>query len=312
MMNKILLIRFSAIGDLLLTAPIIRELKKQGAHVTLLVKDRFRTTALLLDGVDEVLSWESHKKDLVEGASLEYHRIIDLQGTTQSKRFARKSKLPTSTFKKPYFRRSLLLLTGSERFALTPVVERYAQAAGVVPSESRLVFRTSRQAELKGKIVAVIGGSYEGKRLSPEQWIDILTSPSQGDVVLLGGPRDNKLAQKIKAELPLSIDATHISVEEGIAMIADARLVISGDTGFMHAAALLHVPLVSLWGATHPMLGFGPWPAQNNQREVITKGKTPLSKHGKVPKYASNPMRELDTKEVKSAIAEILQDKTTP
>lgn len=312
MMHKVLLIRFSAIGDLLLTAPIIRELKKEGAHITVLVKDRFRSTALLLDGVDEILSWERYKDALIEGASDEYHRIIDLQGTSQSKRFARKIKLPTATFYKPYVRRSLLLLTRSKKFALTPVVQRYAEAAGVMLSKDKVFFKFSQEALLVGKIVAVLGGSHEGKRLSAKQWLEILNSQPTQELVLLGGPGDRELAKEIMAELPQCADATHTSIEQGLAIVAEAKLVISGDTGFMHAAALMHVPLVSLWGATHPMLGFGPWPPQKNQREVIAKGKSPLSKHGKVPKYASNPMRELDTGEVKTAIAEILQGRTTP
>lgn len=312
MMHKVLLIRFSAMGDLFLTAPVIRELKKEGAHVTLLVKDRFRTAALLLDGVDEVLSWERYKNALIEGASEEYHRIIDLQGTSQSKRFARKIKLPSATFKKPYLRRSLLLLTRSEKFALTPVVERYAEAAGVMLSKDKVFFKFAQESSLKGKIVAVIGGSYAGKRLSAKQWLEILNSQPREELVLLGGPGDQELAQEIRAVLPECADATHTSVEEGVAILAEAKLVISGDTGFMHAAALMHVPLVSLWGATNPMLGFGPWPPQNHHCAVITKGKSPISKHGKVPQYASNPMRELDTEEVKTAIAEILQGRTTP
>ena len=141
MMHKVLLIRFSAIGDLLLTAPVIRELKKEGAHITLMVKDQFRTTATLLEGVDALLSWEKDSKALLKTAATEYHRIIDLQGTAQSKRYIRKIKLPTSSFKKPYLRRMFLLLTRSKTFALTPVVERYAEAAGVMlPRDSDMQF----------------------------------------------------------------------------------------------------------------------------------------------------------------------------
>ncbi len=310
MMHKVLLIRFSAIGDLLLTAPVIRELKKEGAHITLLVKDRFRNTAALLDGVDELLSWEKDSKALLKRAASEYQRVIDLQGSPQSNRYARKIKLPTSTYKKPYLRRALLLFTKSKAFALKPVVERYADAAGVMLSKDKVAFKTSVPSPVQGKIVVVIGGSYRGKRLSAEQWLDILSALPQENVVLLGGPNDKKRAQEIIEHLPECSDATGNSVEEGIAIISEARLVISGDTGFMHATALMHVPLISLWGATHPMLGFGPWPPQNKQRTVITKGNSPLSKHGKVPAYASNPMRKLDTEEVKSAIVEILQGRT--
>ncbi len=310
MKQKLLVIRFSSIGDILLTAPVIRELKEAGHHITFLVKSRFKSTALLLHGIDVVLCWEESSEQILHEGSAGFDRIIDLQGTAQSKGFAKKLGIPTDTFKKPYARRALLIATKDKRYALTPVVDRYAEAAGVALKTKEIKFNVKVQTQWMDRIVFVIGGSKSGKRLVNQQWLEIISSLPQREVVLLGGPDDHKSALEIISTFPECMDATHTSVEEGMAVIQEAKLVISGDTGFMHAAALMGVPLISLWGATHPSLGFEPWPARANQRCIITQAPSPQSKHGKVPFYAANPILKLDTKEIQNAIAEILQDRT--
>jgi ADP-heptose:LPS heptosyltransferase len=312
MKQKLLVIRFSSIGDILLTAPVIRELKEAGHHITFLVKSRFMSIALLLNGVDQVLCWEESSEEILHGSTHGFDRIIDLQGTAQSKRFTKKLRIHSDTYQKPYVRRALLIATKKSRYALAPVVERYAKAAGIAPKTREIKFKIKGQAQWIAKIVLVIGGTKLGKRLAKQQWLEIISRLPQHQVVLLGGPDDQQTALEIMLTFPECIDATHTSVKEGMAIIQEAQLVISGDTGFMHAAALMGVPLISLWGATHPSLGFGPWPARANQRCVVTQAPTPRSKHGKVPFYAANPILRLDTKEIQKAIAEILQDRTMP
>ena len=312
MKNRLLVIRFSSIGDILLTAPVIHELKEAGHHITFLVKSRFKSTALLLYGVDVVLCWEESMEEILHGSLYNFDRAIDLQGTVQSKRFTNKLGITTETFKKPYVRRALLIATKNKRYALTPVVHRYAQASGVVLKPKEIKFKINVPALWRNKPVLVIGGTKSGKRLNKQQWLRIISGLPQQKAVLLGGPTDQKTALEIIATFPECKDATQTSVEEGIAIIQESKLVVSGDTGFMHAAALMGVPLVSLWGATHPSLGFGPWPARTNQHCLITSAPSPQSKHGNVPFYATNPMLRLDVNEIQNVIAEILQDRTKP
>lgn len=310
--ERILLVRFSAIGDLLLTGPVLRELANGQRHITLLVKRRCLSTAQLLRGVDAIALWEEDASEIMASAKDRFDRIIDLQGTGQSKRWVRQLGLPTRTFQKPYLRRVLLLLTKSRRFTLAPVVHRYAEAAGVEVNRSPLSFNLSAAPRARNSLVFVIGGSHAGKRLSGAQWSALIGQFSEENIALLGGPEDRALANELVQKHPRILDVTDTSVEEGLAIIADACAVVSGDTGFMHAAALMGKPLVSLWGATHPALGFAPWPEAENQRIVLTKGASPISKHGKVPFYRGNPMRNLDLEEVAKAIAAILSDRTTP
>jgi len=312
MADRILLIRFSAIGDLLLTAPILDALIAQDHKITLLVKDRFSSTASLLQGVDEVRTWEALKGESASTIAAQYDRIIDLQGTSQSKRFTARQTISVHTFYKPYIRRFLLLLTKSPRYALTPVVDRYAKAAKVSVSPKRACAFNLSPAKYSSRLVLVIGGSKEGKRLQPGQWIQILEKVEHHNPVLLGGPEDAPLAAALCQQFSNCQDATDTSVEQGLAIVKSAKLVVSGDTGFMHAAALMNIPLVSFWGATHPHLGFAPWPVRENQRMILSSAYSPISKHGSVPWWCSNPIIKVDVEEILAAIAEILPGKTKP
>lgn len=312
MADRILLIRFSAIGDLLLTAPIIDALVAQDHKITLLVKDRFRPTASLLHGVDHVRSWEALKGESARSIAAQFDRIIDLQGTAQSKRFTTRQSIAVRTFSKPYLRRFLLLLTKNERYALTPVVDRYAEAAEVTLNTKSVYAFNLGAAKYSNSLVLIIGGSKKGKRLQLGQWIEIIKKVEHLNPILLGGPEDAPLAAALCQRFSNCHDATDTTVEQGLAIVKAANLVVSGDTGFMHAAALMNVPLVSIWAATHPHLGFAPWPPRQNQRLILSSASSPISKHGNVPWWRSNPIQKVEVKEVLTAIAETLPDKIRP
>jgi heptosyltransferase-2 len=323
--KNILVIRWSAIGDLILTAPITAKLHRQGYTVTLLCKDAYRSVALCLPGVHDVLSWD-RDRDRLETSITSYNAIIDLQGTSKSKRWTRRlSGAPVYTYRKPYLRRALLLLTKSKRFSLNPVVERYWESCQSLMQGAELngegielnLPEVSTSFPEQPYIALVIGGSYEGKRLSFEKWRNIIRElRSYGmPIALVGGPEEAGVGESL--ELPLGSGVYNYcgttTVLEGLAVIKKAELVVSGDTGFMHAAANFRKPLVSLWGATHPSLGFSPWPKYPKQRAVISKSWwSPLSKHGKRLWFAPNPMKKLSEAEVIASVADLLQDRTKP
>lgn len=322
---SILVVRLSAIGDLILVAPITAQLASEGHRVTLLCKDAYRSVATCLPGVHEVLSWEKDRAGIKAGAPA-FEQVIDLQGTSKSKRWCSQLNRTVFTYKKPYLRRALLLLTKQKSLALSPVVHRYAAAAapffngGFRPDSVDYRLRMPEvHLELPQQpyIALVLGGSYAGKRLDFQAWRQIMDGLSafQMPLALIGGPEEAGMGESL--EQPLGSGAKNYcgttTVIEGFKVIKHAALVISGDTGFMHAAANFNRPLISLWGATHPALGFAPWPIYDRQRVVITTSAlSPASKHGKVPWWMPNPMRKLPLEEVISAVASILQDKTAP
>jgi ADP-heptose:LPS heptosyltransferase len=322
---SILVVRLSAIGDLILTAPVTARLKAQGYRVVLLCKDAYRSVGTVLPGVDEILSWEKDRSQLLS-ASNTFTAILDLQGTGKSKRWCKQWNIPVHTFNKPYVRRALLLVTKSSKLALKPVVDRYLDAAApllkglesdtIVDDRLELppVSTVLPQAPY---IAVVIGGSYAGKRLTYEAWRTVL-----GDllnigmhIALVGGPEEAGVGESL--EQPLGSGITNYcgttTIIEGMAVVAGAALVISGDTGFMHAAANFRKPIISLWGGTHPSLGFAPWPKQSDHHEIISKSFwTPASKHGKVPFWMPNPMKKLPLEEIAITAQRLLKGKTAP
>jgi ADP-heptose:LPS heptosyltransferase len=89
---SILVVRLSAIGDLILVAPITAQLASEGHRVTLLCKDAYRSVATCLPGVHEVLSWEKDRAGIKAGAPA-FEQVIDLQGTSKSKRWCSVSSI---------------------------------------------------------------------------------------------------------------------------------------------------------------------------------------------------------------------------
>ena len=317
---SILVVRLSAIGDLVLVAPVVAQLHHEGYKVSLLCKDAYRSVALCLPGVAEVYSWEKDRVKIgAQGSN--FTAMLDLQGTAKSKRWTRGLKTKVLTYEKPYLRRALLLTFGP-RFALEPVVSRYFKAAQPllkheVEASAELVLPKTTLTLPEGPYIAVvIGGTYAGKRLNYDQWRSAIRDLLKLGlpIALVGGPEEAGIGESL--EQPLGSGVSNYcgttTIIEGMAVVKEAALVISGDTGFMHAAANFKRPLISLWGATHPSLGFAPWPPYSAQSQIITKGRSPISKHGKVHWWQRNPMKKFPVEEIALIAQQMLKDRTTP
>ena len=318
--RSILVIRLSAIGDLVLVAPVVSALHLEGYQVLMLCKDAYRSVASCLPGVHEVYSWEKDRSKIAREISA-FEAVLDLQGTSNSRRWTRGLDAGVYTYKKPYVRRILLLIFGPS-FALEPVVSRYFKAAQPLlknrsQSNAELVLpQTTLSLPSEPYVAVVLGGSYSGKRLNYEQWrsaiVELLNLGYP--IALVGGPEEAGIGESL--EQPLGSGVTNYcgttTIIEGMAIIKGAVLVISGDTGFMHAAANFHRPLISLWGATHPSLGFAPWPIYSQQSQIITQGRTPISKHGKVQWWQRNPMKRFPVAQIYSVAKEMLEDRKEP
>ena len=318
--SSVLVVRLSAIGDLVLVAPVVAQLNLEGYRVSLLCKDAYRSVGICLPGLQEVLSWEKDRARLAEDSG-SFQAVLDLQGTAKSKRWTRGLKTMVFTYQKPYLRRTLLLTFGPS-FALEPVVTRYFKAARPLlknepNAHSELVLPNSKLSLPSEPYIAVVlGGTYSGKRLSFEQWRSSISELLKLGlpIALVGGPEEAGIGESL--EQPLGSGVTNFcgttTIIEGMTVVKNSSLVISGDTGFMHAAANFRRPLISLWGATHPSLGFAPWPVYEAQSQIITKGRSPISKHGKVHWWQSNPMKKFPVDQIAIIAQQMLKDKIVP
>lgn len=102
-----------------------------------------------------------------------------------------------------------------------------------------------------------------------------------------GGPQEGSLLENVAAQYPQTFNMVgRFSLEEELELISRAAFFISGDTSNMHFAAMMGVKVISIWGATHTLTGFGPlFQPEENKVEVPKEILTcrPCSVFGKEP-----------------------------
>lgn len=90
-----------------------------------------------------------------------------------------------------------------------------------------------------------------------ENIVRILSQNEHNKVILLGGKEDFNIFEEWRSKYPNVINmAGKLNLEKELLLISYMDVVISMDSANMHLASLVNVPVVSIWGATHPSLGF--------------------------------------------------------
>lgn len=315
MRKKILIVRFSSIGDIVLTTPVIRCLKEQvGAEIHFLTKAPFAGILEANPYVDKVFTINKSLKELwgagsQELALSEYDGCLDLHGnlrTLELKLRFRASALRTghlrqrpliSTFNKLNFRKFLLTKLKVDRMPDVHIVDRYLAAAapfGVendgrgldyfVPDKDRVNLQEA--GIIPNYLAFVIGAAHATKRLTElqmQEFCETLRHP----IVLLGGPSEAELGARLAAGLPHVINACgKFNLGGSADLVRQAGLVMTHDTGLMHIAAAYRKPIISVWGNTVPALGMYPYlPGQEalekqRRQEVPDLPCRPCSKIG--------------------------------
>ncbi len=308
---RVLLIRFSSMGDVILTSPVVRALHAMlegGVEVHFLTKSAFVDAVDGLEGVHKVWSIEKTtaevELDLVE---LGFHYVVDLHANARSafiKRALRRGNTLDLTVNKRSLEKMLLVRFGRDRLGGQHVVERYLatldpfgsalSALGGVEDNGALRL-PALEAEPrpapgdKGHRVALaLGAAHVGKAVPRAHWQEVVAAlVAQGrGVDLIGGPAESALATALSAQHPEGDVVAHCgtaSWKQTFAIIEQAGALVTGDTGAMHAGAALKTPMVVVWGCTSPALGMGPWLAHPKTVELEPAGperKRPCSRLG--------------------------------
>ena len=316
---KILVIRFSSIGDIVLTTPVIRCLKNQidDVEIHVLTKKKFNSLYKTNPYINKVYEYDDSLKKNIEGLRLEnYDYIVDLQKNKRSIRVTRALHKPHSSFPKLNFKKFLLTTFKINLMPDIHIVDRYFKAVeklGVTNDYQGLDFFISEKndyplSELpenfqKGYHAFVIGGTYKTKILPAVKIIEIIQKLNE-PVILLGGPDDVERAEEILLSVngqqttdnrlypQLSNSATQqlislvgkINLEQSASIVKKAKSVLTNDTGLMHIAAAFHKNIVSVWGNTVPELGMYPYLPKEKEKCHIVECKDvkcrPCSKLG--------------------------------
>ena len=327
-MKRYLIIRFSSIGDIVLTTPVVRCLKAHcdaGDEVHFLTKPQFAGLFANNPYVDKVLTLKPKLTDTIkeirEGG---YDCIIDLHHNLRTFAIKRLAGVKSYSFNKINVRKWLLVHLKIDIMPDVHIVDRYLDTVkrlGVTNDHQGLDFFIPNELDnypetvlpeqfKQGYVCAVIGATHPTKQIPADKMVQILNR-AQRPVCLIGGKDVTENAATIERGLtvPCHNGVGQFSINQSAAIMRDSEVVITPDTGMMHIAAALHKRIVSLWGNTVPELGMFPYMAGNGSKIFEVKGLKcrPCSKIGfkKCPKGHFKCMNTLNADEVAAAIQSI-------
>ncbi len=330
MQKKILIIRFSSIGDIVLTSPVVRCLKKvQGlkAEVHFVTKVAYAGLLSNNPNIDMVhpLDGRGFWNLISRLRAEQFDYVIDLHNNQRSLLLKWMLGKPSGSFKKLNVQKWLLTNLKIYRMPDIHIVDRYMQAAaslGVVNDgegldyfieEKARVFPEHIPEKFRNAYFAFgIGGKHYTKRLPNEKIIAIIQKLRK-PVILLGGPEDAVNGKIIMDACQGSVfnACGMLSLDQTAYVLSKASTVITHDTGMMHIAAAFNKKIISIWGNTVPALGMYPYmPGKQNLSKIVeVNGLScrPCSKIGynKCPKGHFDCMQKIDVNEVvRSAILE--------
>jgi ADP-heptose:LPS heptosyltransferase len=316
--KKFLIIRFSSIGDIVLTTPVVRCLKQQApdAELHFLTKESYSGLVSNNPYIDKVHllgnSWDMLMHQL---QSEQFDYVIDLHRNLRTMRI--KSALRKAkhySFNKLNIRKWLLTAFKINTLPDMHIVDRYLATLkdfGVVndgggldyfyPEKDKIKDTDLPISHIHGYVGVVIGAALNTKKL-PVHKLKELCATIPYPVVLLGGPEDRENGQEIASADPIKIynSCGKYRLNESADLVRRAKIIVTHDTGLMHIAAALKKPIISVWGNTVPRFGMGPYYGNENVVSTVAEVNhlycRPCSKIGydKCPKGHFKCMEQQD------------------
>jgi len=324
--RRVLVVRFSSLGDVILTAPVFEILKKSrpGVHTTFLTKIEYAELHRANPHLDEVrafdLRTESFRSVVDWVRNGDFDLFVDLHRSLRSRFISIFSGVPASRYSQDRLRRFMVIARPrfGARKGMRPVVERYLEVVGwegKVGSDPDSIPRLYLKDEdlqlgrqwrerLQGELDCRLGVLLPGAKHPPKQWpIAYFSELAQmlawrGDIpVLMPPPGREEIAADVVNQA--GVEGVRLSEPHEDAMglasaLAAADAVVANDSGPMHVAAAVGVPVVGIFGPTSPELGFAPL-GRNASWVHLGLFCSPCSKHGKYPcwrgkRYCLNQM----------------------
>lgn len=317
-MAKFLIIRLSSIGDIVLTTPVIRCLRQQvpDAKIHYLTKNAFLPLLQSNPNIDKLYGYGDDQKALINTLKEEqYDYIIDLHHNLRTFRIKKSLKVKSFSFDKLNIEKWLLTAFKINKLPDVHIVDRYLNTLtffGVkndgkgldhyIPESEEVPIESLPVSHRHGYIGLVVGAALATKQL-PLQKLEDLCRALPEPVVLLGGKEDIETGRFLETKFPEKVynACGKFSLQESASLVAQARIIITHDTGLMHIAAAFCKPIISIWGNTIPGFGMTPYypkdfPAFHRICEVPDLSCRPCSKigHKKCPKGHFNCMTKQD------------------
>ena len=328
-MAKFLIIRFSSIGDIVLTSPVVRCLKQQmpDAEVHFITKQSFASILESNPYIDKVISIKKEVKEQADLLKKEgYDYIIDLHNNIRSLQIKRLVKAKSYTFDKINFAKWLIVNFKINKLPNVHIVDRYMatlRELGVkydgqgldyfIPEGQEIDIEERFPRAKDGFFAFAIGAAHATKRLPKEKIIEICQKAPL-PIILLGGPSEQEEGAEISEKSGRhTINACgKVSLHGSASIVRQSKALITHDTGMMHIGAALKKEIVSIWGNTIPEFGMYPFfpedTDKNHSIEVKNLPCRPCSKIGynACPKKHFNCMQKQSSDKICTLLSGIV------
>ncbi len=318
---KFLVIRFSSIGDIVLTTPVVRCLKQQvaTAEIHYLTKSSFRSILEPNPYIDKLHFLENDlDQTIAELQQEDFDYVIDLHHNVRTWKVKKALKKKSFSFPKLNVEKWLLTALRINRLPDIHIVDRYldtVRSFGVkndgkgldyfIPEDQKVQDQDIPASHHAGYFGVVIGAALNTKKL-PVEKLKSLCEQIKHPIMLLGGKEDSANGEIIASSDPIKIynACGKFSLHESADLVRRAKLIITHDTGLMHIAAAFNKPIISIWGNTIPAFGMTAYysnkQAKDTRFEINNLRCRPCSKIGydKCPKGHFKCMQLIKTEEI--------------
>ena len=326
---KVLIIRFSSIGDIVLTTPVIRTLKTQleDAEIHYVTKVQYKSILEFNPYIDKLFFLEENLGNLIDQLGREkYDFIIDLHSNLRTRIIKAALWRKSYSFDKINYKKWLKVNLKIDQLPALHIVDRYMHAVahlGVKPDALGLDYFIPEKDEVpvdwlpethhKNFVAYAIGAQHNTKKLPLPRMIELCDRINK-PIVLLGGKEDFEMGESIRAFFERAHSTEYepglfelnkktviynacgkFNLNQSASLVKQATHVFTHDTGLMHIAAAFKKEVFSIWGNTIPEFGMYPYRTKFTVFENRKLECRPCSKIGykKCPKGHFKCMNEI-------------------
>ena len=289
--KKILIIRFSSIGDIVLTSPVVRCIKKQmpETEIHYLTKKSFSILVESNPYIDKIhLLDDNLSKTLKDLESENFDFIIDLHNNIRTFKIKWHLEKPVRSFNKINIRKWLLVNFKLNILPEKHIVQRYLETARrlkvfddgegldyFIPQKDEIKLSDFPLTHLHGYAALVIGAQHYTKKL-PLIKLKELCEKIQIPVIVIGGIEDSVTGNELEKFFPYKVfnACGKFNLNQSASIIRQSKIVITNDTSMMHIAAAFKKIIHSFWGNTVPIFGMQPYFGSNAKYQSLYKSNS--------------------------------------
>ncbi|MGB1038191.1 MAG: glycosyltransferase family 9 protein [Bacteroidia bacterium] len=299
---KVLIIRFSSIGDIVITTPIIRAVRQKypEAEIDFLTKSQFSELISNNRNLNRVysLDTDNEQETISKLKKEDFDIVIDLHKNLRTRKLkAHLKPAKWYSYKKLNIQKWLL---SNFKINLMPdkhLVDRYfdgLKELDLVNDQEGLDYHFPADFSMNLQdfgleshrfICTAIGGTYQTKQIPEDVILNVIKRLNEPIVLIGGGEADEQKSKSITQQLPANRVVNlcnKLSFHESAYVIKNANKFITGDTGMMHIASAFDTPIISIWGNTHPHFGMYAYRPKKGQihNHIVPLKCNPCSKLG--------------------------------